>query len=97
LWITTFRVVTPWKSEKYMGFGNTYHLHPHGRRVSQTRHQQKQAAIALAGVSFGLLFDPEHGGDVFLLNVGLFSELQGITNRKTLLVIVTVVGTSNRM
>jgi hypothetical protein len=66
-----------------------YHLHFRGQRASQARRQQKQGQAssffslphASAGVSLGLLFNPEHEGDTFLskhwaLN---YMDLQPIT------------------
>jgi hypothetical protein len=42
-----------------------------GRKISQARNQHETAAGYLihAGFSFGLFFDPEDGGGMFLRNV----------------------------
>jgi hypothetical protein len=36
----------------------------------------------------GLFFDPEHGGDMFLRNIGCSKELHGVISKNTALVIL---------
>jgi hypothetical protein len=43
---------------------------------------------------FGLFFDPDEG-DIFLRNVGLFSNLHGITTQMNVIFTLTAVITSN--
>jgi hypothetical protein len=57
-------------------FGGTYRPHCRSRGISQARNQREagsEQSYPLADISgffFGLFFDPEDGGGVFLRNVG---------------------------
>jgi hypothetical protein len=54
--ITVLWVVTPRSSERARSFGETYRLCLRGRRVSQARNQQKQAASSVLGSSYFFRF-----------------------------------------
>jgi hypothetical protein len=62
---------SPWKISRH--FWGTAHLHVQGQRISKARNQHEsrsQAGLCFhAGFLFGLFFDPEDGGDMFLQNV----------------------------
>jgi hypothetical protein len=55
-------------------FGETYHLHLQGGKISRARNQREsrwQAEICShAGFLLGSFFGPEDGGDMILRNVG---------------------------
>jgi hypothetical protein len=56
---TVFWDITPCSQWKVKGrFGGTYRLHLQDQRISRARNQ------------LDLFFNPEDGGDMFLLNVG---------------------------
>jgi hypothetical protein len=64
-------VVTPCSTvEVHRSCGRMYHLHLQGRRVTQ-RKQERRCRLLVAGFLLPSLFDPEDGGDTFLLNVGV--------------------------
>jgi hypothetical protein len=62
-----FRTITPCNSERDLGFGGTYRLHPQGRNLNQARNQRKQTN--LRSVLLCSLLDLEDRGNIFLRNV----------------------------
>jgi hypothetical protein len=68
--IITFQNVMPFSLIKVQrGSGGTYCLHPQGL-AKQTTSQQASSRLYPSGCMFGLLFDTEYGGNMFLRNVG---------------------------
>jgi hypothetical protein len=60
--------VTQCSPLKFNHVSDVRHLHLQGRRISHVRNQH-EAGSKLTGQLFGLFFDPEDGGDMFLRNV----------------------------
>jgi hypothetical protein len=61
-------------------FERTYRLHPQGRRISQKQERRESRAMHATCFHvglFGLFFDPEYGGDMYLQNVGRLSADYG--------------------
>jgi hypothetical protein len=50
-------------------FGETYRLHPQGRKNKLSKTPARTVDCFQAGFLLSLFFDPEDGGDMFLRNV----------------------------
>jgi hypothetical protein len=60
--------ITPYIQLKIIGYWEgSRRFHLHGRRINQTK--PSACYLFRGGFLFGLFFDPEDVGDVFLLNV----------------------------
>jgi hypothetical protein len=80
--IMIFWHVTPCNSERVRRFGRTYHLHFQGRKVSQARNQQKQAASWIC-LLLGLHCDPENVIKLFLRNVRICPNCTSLQPRSS--------------
>jgi hypothetical protein len=78
---TVFWVGMPFISERDRGFGGTFRLHLHDRRVSLTKNRHRYEKM-LRCFMFGLLFDPEEGSDIVHRIIGLFPKWIALQTRK---------------
>jgi hypothetical protein len=90
LWDITSR--SPLKVSQH--FGGICRLHLQGRRINQARNHHETGSRA--GFLFGILLEPEYGGDMFFFSSKrrlTFNGLHGII--PLILLVTTTVGTSN--
>jgi hypothetical protein len=62
-------------------FGGTYLLHLQGRNINRAS-RTLLATFFHTGFLFGLFFEPDDGGDMFLRKFGWLNRLHGVISQK---------------